>query len=441
MSEKAQRGGGAGWWGERQVGRAGLALGAVALAGLLALSAAGRRDGRPAAITVWAFDEGAVGRYPKTFEGRPVVVSVTPAAILNARVGARVLARQAGGSGGSYVVELDTGSGGRFLGQGQREFLLSAPEVAGLLPARVAAWGGIGVPTDVHPVVLAWREDLWRAAGLDVRTATTWDELITLCRRYEATTGRRSIELPRTSGAVVYLMLQQAGLWRLGTDGVPRLGDGAVAGLVAKYAGWVGEGEGLGAPPGRSAEDTARQLLSGEVAMLVAPDWKLGQLRRAAPGLAEKLALARLPAVDLGGGRLGAAVPTWGGTAVAIPADTPDEAVSRRLLQAVATDNDSAVAGWCDRLVWPALTAAWDDPRMTRPDSFFDPATPPSRLLRTLSGQIAPVRQSPATSAALTELNLAVFRAVSGRLSEKQVRELLEQAETRLHRREGVSRP
>lgn len=395
-----------------QFGRAGPLFVALLIAtGLLAWVTT---HGRSNPLVVWTFDAGSAASYPAEVQGRPVVATVTPSAILNARLGARALT--AGGSGPSHLVELEIGSVGKyFRGPPESTFLrpLSADDARGLLPERLAVWRYQGtqlaLPRDVHPVALVVREDLWREAGLDPRQCSTWNNYIDACRRFEAFYAargepeRRSLELPRTNAAVVYLMLQQRGVVLIDEALDPQLADPRVAETVYEYARWVAAD--IGSSPARTILQTAQDLEAGRLGALLAPDWKLGQLRAVAPGLAGKLALLPLPVFTDGD----APTASWGGTGVAVPRDTPDAAASLALIHAAGANG---LERYARSMILPATPDAWRDPRMAAADGFWAPTTPPSRVLPELSRRVPRQVVTVLTPAAQAELNLIVARAV-----------------------------
>jgi arabinosaccharide transport system substrate-binding protein len=77
-------------------------------------------------------------------------------------------------------------------------YLERSGRLAEILPSRLATWSkdGIifGIPHDVHPVTITYREDLFREAGIDLASALTWTQFQDKClafQRYWAGRGMR----------------------------------------------------------------------------------------------------------------------------------------------------------------------------------------------------------------------------------------------------------
>lgn len=366
-------------------------------------------------LVVWTFDRATVVSTPETFSGRPLTTTLTPSSILVARLGARDLAyRRSKSPGPSHLVEIELNSFSQFLRGDESSTFLSPIDdaIAQAIPAaRTSSWRYKGillaVPRDLHPVFLAYRADLWNQAGLtDPGQCASWEELFSLCREYETRTGRKSMELPRTSGHVVWMMLQQLGLNVVDETGKPYLSDPLVADMVLFYARWLGQD--LGLSPARTMTETTQQLRRGDIAMLMLADWRLGHLRAADPEVCRGLTLMPLPVPQSGARRTA----TWGGTGLAIPADTPDAAASRALLEFLVHDRESAMNRYRETLVLPADSALWTDPQIESQDNAA--AGPPalSALLRDLAPQVPAVVMVPKTQRALMELNVITTRAI-----------------------------
>jgi hypothetical protein len=400
----------------------------------------GTREGRDA-LVVWTFDRGTAESIPGEMGGRSVRTTLTPAAILAARLGARDQAyRQSGVKGTSHLVEIELNSFSQFQrGEETKTFLSPIDEgLPGGIPAsRAAAWRYRGVllalPRDVHAVFIGYRPDLWEAAGIDPARCGTWEELLSACGEYERTTGRKSMELPRTSGQVVWMMLQQGGWTPVDETGRPYLTEPRVGDVIAFYAGKLA-GD-IGVPPARAISETAEQLEQGEVAMVLLADWRLGQLRAANSAVCGKLRLMPLP-VFVSGDRRTA---TWGGTGLAIPADTPDAQASRALLERIAKDRAGAMKRYHETLVFPADSSLWSDAELRHEDGVVQGLPVLSELLRELSGEVPAGVMVGKTQKALMELNLVTTRAVyeargglSGEKLRSRVQEWLEGAQGRL---------
>ena len=171
----------------------------------------------------------------------------------------------------------------------------------------------IGIPTDVGGLGLAYRADLFKAAGLPTDPAevekmwSTWDGFIEMGKKYTEATGKPFVDNVETT--VFFSTVNQVSEKYYSPDGKlvydtnPQVKDAfdvAVkaykAGISADIAAWSS-----GWDPGKA---------NGSFAVTVAPSWILSGLKTAAPDTAGDWRIATVPGV---GGN-------WGGSVIAIPA-------------------------------------------------------------------------------------------------------------------------
>lgn len=191
------------------------------------------------------------------------------------------------------------------------------------LPSKYLDWAAkgatatngamIGVPTDVGGLGMAYRADLFKAAGLPTEPAdvakmwSTWDGFIKMGKKYTAATGKPFVDNVETS--VFFSTVNQVTEKYYSPDGKPVYDtnpqvkdafDVAVntykAGISANIAAWSS-----GWDPGKA---------NGAFAVTVAPSWLLSGIKNAAPATAGKWRVTTVPGV---GGN-------WGGSVIAIPA-------------------------------------------------------------------------------------------------------------------------
>ena len=171
----------------------------------------------------------------------------------------------------------------------------------------------VGVPTDVGGLGLAYRADLFQAAGLPTDPAevekmwSTWDGFIEMGKKYTAATGKPFVDNVETS--VFFSTVNQVTEKYYSPDGklvydtnpqVKNAFDVAVktyqAGISANIAAWSS-----GWDPGKA---------NGTFAVTIAPSWLLSGIKSAAPDTSGNWRIATVPGI---GGN-------WGGSVIAIPA-------------------------------------------------------------------------------------------------------------------------
>ncbi|GAB2892934.1 ABC transporter substrate-binding protein [Streptomyces mayteni] len=179
----------------------------------------------------------------------------------------------------------------------------------------------IGVPTDVGGLAVAYRTDLFAAAGLPTDRAEvgalwpSWEEFIEVGRRYTAATGEAFLDNAATS--VFYQAVNQGEVKYYDEDGEPvyresppvrEAFDLALAAIDA----------GITAGQSSFAESWGAGMQHGDYAALAAPSWMLNSIRTNAPDTAGSWDLAPIPG---GAGN-------WGGSYLAIPrnAENPEAA-------------------------------------------------------------------------------------------------------------------
>jgi len=170
----------------------------------------------------------------------------------------------------------------------------------------------LGVPTDVGGMAVAYRTDLFAAAGLPTDRAAvsalwpTWDAFIETGRRYKQATGKAFTDNAATS--VFYQAVNQVSEKYYSEDRKlvystnPQVKAAFDLGIKAATAGITS---------GQSSFETAWSagLAQGQYAAVSAPSWMLNSIRSTAPDTKGKWDIAKIPG---GSGN-------WGGSYLAIP--------------------------------------------------------------------------------------------------------------------------
>ncbi len=260
-----------------------------------------------------------------------------------------------------------------------RQLLAPCPfDLSGVDPTRLATWNGRGpvvaLPIDVHPVMLLWREDRLREAGIDLAAEKSWGQVFHRLHQYQAVAGGQgrnwpttAIALPKYASDILTLLLAQQHVRLTDDAGNAHLEDGRIAPTLIAYAQLFTGEQPLAVDCGSDIADLVRRLRSGEALVAVVPDWKLKPLKELAPDLAGKLRVGPLPVWDEGD----APTATWGGSAVVVP-KSQDSADIWVGLQSLYLSESAAVWQYknagilvSQRDHWPAVIAS------AGPDAFF----------------------------------------------------------------------
>jgi arabinosaccharide transport system substrate-binding protein len=323
------------------------------------------------------------------------------------------------------LVEVEIGNIGKFLRPPAddigfvplNERLSRSGLLEAILRSRLEPWSKdgriFGVPHDVHPVTLSYREDLMQQAGIDdLDQARTWREFQDKCLRYqrywaERGQSRRAIELPLVSSDYLMAMLLQRGVNLVDQEGRTHLTDPRVEQTLLFYARMVAGPEAIGAQHGNGAGVVDRALARGDVAVLFTPDWRLDDLRTYAPELAGKMRMMPLPIFESGD----QPTSTWGGTMIGIPKASEHADAAWELLRFLYFSPEGLSARQRGTQILPAIPSAWNSPAYRQPDPYFGGQQIDALYVR-LAGQI-PVRLvTPATGIAQAELSVVLYWTV-----------------------------
>lgn len=292
-----------------------------------------------------------------------------------------------------------------------------------ILPSRLAsstkASQIFGVPHDVHPVALAFRDDLFREAGVPLideggrSTVATWRQFQEKSLHFQAywrqhgITTRHAIELPQFNSGMLSILLAQRRIDLIGDDQSIHINDPKVAATLAFYVGMVCGDRSIA---GESSPDSgleARDFSDGNLCAVLMPDWKANSFREYSPSLAGKLRLIPLPRFDADD----APTTSYGGTLVCIPRGSahPDDAW--RLIEHLYF----SPAGLADRKklgILPPLPEEWENAEYHQSDPYFG-GQKSMEIFADLARQVPPTRTTPMNTMALIMLSYIQSRAVA----------------------------
>ncbi len=194
----------------------------------------------------------------------------------------------------------------------------------------------IGIPTDVGGLSFAYREDLFKAAGLPTDPAevakmwSSWDDFLAMGEKYKAATGKPFVDNVETT--MFFSAVNQVTEKYYTPDGklvfdtnpqvkkafdlaVKAHDDGISAGIAAWSSGWA---------PGKA---------NGSFAVTIAPSWILAGIQNDAPATKGLWRIASLPG---GGGG------NWGGSVIAIPARAKNKAAAWQYIKTMLSPEAQA---------------------------------------------------------------------------------------------------
>jgi arabinosaccharide transport system substrate-binding protein len=405
-----------------------LAILAVA-AGMAIIS---RPAPRAADMTVWVFtdEEATAFRQELTDSyqrqiGKTVAVDLIASRALDARLLSLFMSAHRATTVPD-LVEIDLSSIGKYFRPPVddigllplNDFLSHSGQLQQIVPSRLVPWSkhGVifGVPRDVHPVTLVYRQDLFEQAGVDLDSAGTWPTFQQKCLEFQAywaahgQPSRKAIELYATQAEELVLMLLQRHINLVDDQGRIYLADPKVAETVAFYAQLI-------AGPNRITADTLpgstfayRDLAEGNICAMITPDWRCGYLKQYAPELSGKLRMRPLPIFEAGD----APTSTWGGTMIGIPRQAKDPQASWKLLEYLCLSRDAAMARQEHSLIIPPLRRFWSEPMYQSADAYFG-GQHVEQLYISLADQIPARYMTPFSLTAQGALSLVLNRATT----------------------------
>lgn len=289
-----------------------------------------------------------------------------------------LLTALATGSGAPDVVAVEIGYLGRFAVQGGLTDLSKPPFNAGQYRDLFVpyAWGQattadgriVAMPADIGPGTMFYRRDVVQAAGLDINTVDTWDELVAFGRKVTRDTngdGKPDVFLIAAASTIADAMYrgnipEGEGVYfdargRTVVDS-PRFVKAFTVAQQVRRAG-------LDARIGSWSNEWYEAFKRGTVAVELSGAWLAGHLQNwMAPDTAGKWGARNLPENMY---------VSWGGSFYAIPEQSKNKADAWKLVQFLTTRRDIQLLAFRTTNAFPALRAALDDPAFDEPVPFL----------------------------------------------------------------------
>ncbi len=330
--------------------------------------------------------------------------------------------------GAPDIVEVEITSIGRFLKGAIDEIgfvdlkprLESEGWMEKLVVSRFTPWsyGGkiYGLPHDLHPVVLLYRDDLFKAAGVDMTEVETWDDFIIAGKQAtrdldgDGENDQYAIVLDRRTESDYFNLLLQRGAGFFDVEGNVVIDSDIAIDTLTFFTSLFNEhkiatpvyGTWHGDPSNFAA------MQDGRILSILAPDWYVGILKSQVPQMAGKWKAVAMPAWERGGRR----TTTRGGTMIGITKQCQNPDLAWEFLKFAYFDKAGLINRYETTRIIPPLKAAWDDPIYSEPDAYLGGQSL-GRLFIDLAPDLPPRYQNPYWSEAADLLNDAIFNAVT----------------------------
>jgi arabinosaccharide transport system substrate-binding protein len=237
-----------------------------------------------------------------------------------------------------------------------------------------------GLPHDVHPVMIAYRRDIFDQLGIDVSKIQTWDDFIAVGRKVTIPGKRYMLELPDSESSRFEPLLYQRGGGLFDPQGNCIMDNEIAVQTMLFYVPLV-------AGPNRIASDLGggqiftRAVEDGYFLCMITPDWRSKTIEVDVPKMRGKMALMPLPAVYPGGRRTS----TWGGTMIGITKHCKYPDLAWELALHLYLNKDDLAQRFRDTNILPPAKDAWDHPAYDEPRPYWS-----NQPLGRLYAQLAP---------------------------------------------------
>jgi arabinosaccharide transport system substrate-binding protein len=270
-----------------------------------------------------------------------------------------------------------------------------------------------GLPHDVHPVLIAYRKDIFDAEGVNVDAIETWDDFIAVGRRLRRMPGehpdgaRYILQLPRGEGwGAEILMLQNGGGYFDG-DGRLIMESEEVVQAIEKFVPMVAGPDRIAGDLGNWNQPMVKAMEDGRTLGFLAPDWRARGFENDMPRLKGKMALMPLPAFTRGGRRTS----VWGGTMLGLTKRAKDPDRVWDIARYLYTSPESCQREWSEAGILPPVRDGWRLPALQEPSDYWSHQRPAQEYAK-VADQVPPHHLHPLMFLAETKLGEATAAAV-----------------------------
>ena len=256
-----------------------------------------------------------------------------------------------------------------------------------------------GLPHDVHPVMLAYRRDLFEAAGIDVEQIKTWEDFVRVGQQITVPGERYMIELSDSGAHHYEMFLFQRDGGYFDAEGRLTMDDETALETLLFFIPLVA-GEGRIASDLGSGRVFTQAVEQGYFLSFVCPDWRSKVAETDIPRMHGKMALMPLPAVASGGRRTS----TWGGTMLGITKACPNPELAWQVAEHMYFDKAELAVRFRETNILPPLKDAWEHPAFDEERAYWS-GQPLGRLYANLADEVPPQYASPLVETAKSKMS------------------------------------
>lgn len=231
-----------------------------------------------------------------------------------------------------------------------------------------------GIPHDVHPVMLGYRADIVEAAGIDMSTVETWDDLFEVLRPLQSKAGENGLDVDRyimsiaeSESDMLETLLLQAGGGAFTETGTLAIDRDVNVEKVAKMVSWMIGPDRVATHVPEFSPTGDRLKVEGHALCYLMPDWMCNVWRRNVPTLEGKMKVIPLPAWEPGGRRTS----VWGGSMLGIAKTTKDIEAAWNFSKHLYLSEELALELYRMGDIITPVREHWDNPLFDEPDAYF----------------------------------------------------------------------
>ncbi|MFH1614333.1 MAG: ABC transporter substrate-binding protein [Planctomycetota bacterium] len=266
-----------------------------------------------------------------------------------------------------------------------------------------------GLPHDVHPVMIAYRQDIFEQEGIEPDSIETWDDFVQVGRKLtkdldgDGVIDRYMIDFIIDNCTMLSQLMVQRGGGLFDADGELIMSNEIACDTMMWYVRQI-TGKNQIANSGGSF--TVGQMLTqaienGYYVCLFMPDWRTKIIEKSVPRMAGKFKLMPLPAWTKGARR----TTSWGGTMLGIPKAANTD-IAWELAMHAYYKPEYLADRFSQTNIIPPLKEAWQLDVFMKPDAYWC-NQPIGALFARLADQVPPCYTAPYYAIAYDKLSEA----------------------------------
>jgi arabinosaccharide transport system substrate-binding protein len=263
-----------------------------------------------------------------------------------------------------------------------------------------------GLPHDVHPVMLAYRRDIFEKEGVDVDKIQTWDDFIKIGRKLTIPNKRYMIEFPDSDASRLETCLFQRGGGYFDPQGDCIFDNEAAVQTMLWYVPLVAGPQKIGSDLG-GGQIFTKAVEDGYFLSMICPDWRTKSFEMDVPRMAGKMALMPLPSVRPGSPR----TTTWGGTMIGITKHCKEPDLAWEFALHLYLNKRDLAERFRGTNILPPLREAWNEPAFNERRPYWSDQ-PLGALYAKLAPQVPFQYTSPYIATAKAKLGEALVACV-----------------------------